>query len=143
MYWDRKRRYTGFGEKYRRICVFGLLCSENNRYGRRRLDHRRGRFCILHKLEKAAISDYVETLEYFTFAECTSLDQIVIGKGVKSVSDGAFYGVEGLRAVLYRGSWDAYQEIDTGSSYNETFRSATIHYEMNEDELIEDAYIHT
>lgn len=97
-----------------------------------------GAFAYCTSLEKAAISDYVETLEYFTFAECTSLDQIVIGKGVKSVSDGAFYGVEGLRAVLYRGSWDAYQEIDTGSSYNEAFRSATIHYEMNEDELIED-----
>lgn len=97
-----------------------------------------GAFAYCTSLEKVAISDYVETLEYFTFAECASLDQIVLGRGVKSVSDGAFYGVEGLRFVFYRGSWDGFDEIDVGSSYNIAFITATVYYEIDEDALIED-----
>ena len=69
--------------------------------------------------------DSLITISGYAFYECTSLKNVVIGKGIKYIYDSAFRECTSLKDVYYTGSDSDWAEINTVDSW---IKGAKIHF---------------
>jgi len=85
-------------------------------------------------LTSVTIGDGVISIGYDSFANCSSLTTVTIGEGVTSI-DSAFDGCDSLWHVLYKGTAEDWNNINT--RWNDNLTSVTRHYECTGEEEID------
>ncbi|MCH5211294.1 MAG: leucine-rich repeat domain-containing protein [Oscillospiraceae bacterium] len=78
-------------------------------------------------LTEYKIADGVTKICDYAFADCDSLNNIMIPKSTTNIADSAFNRCNGLKAVFYTGSSREWKDISIGEN-NEILSSASIRY---------------
>ncbi len=69
-------------------------------------------FSNCESLTRVVIGDGVTSIKSGTFYCCSVLSDMTVGSGVQSIAKGAFQGCENLTSIKFRGSTDAWKEIE-------------------------------
>ena len=77
-------------------------------------------------IEKAIVSDGVNSIGDSAFAYLRRMETVVIPKSVTSIGEGAFYGCKSLTDIYYGGTKEDWQQVYIGKE-NKVFSNVTVH----------------
>ena len=70
-------------------------------------------------------------IPYGAFKNCSGITTIRLSASVKSIGNNAFNGCYSLTDVYYDGTETEWQKVAVGTTGNDPFKNATVHYKEN------------
>ena len=69
------------------------------------------------KLTSVTISEGVNSIVFYAFANCENLQQVIISKSVKNISKGAFSDCKALTSIRFTGTCSEWSEVKRGEDW--------------------------